>query len=96
MEFVNYLTILGRSLTNQYEIISVQLDSVLTFLARRNFHARSRASLALISFTDENSGTTRSLTGICSTKFLSSLRVSSSSPAAIFKRARAIHTFYYP
>ena len=23
MEFVNYLTILGRSLTNQYEIISV-------------------------------------------------------------------------
>ena len=72
------------------------LDSVLTFLARRNFHARSRASLALISFTDENFGTTRSLTGICSTKFLSSLRVSSSSRADIFKWARAIHTFYYP
>ena len=72
------------------------LDSVLTFLARRNFHAHSRASLALKSFTDENFGTTRSLTAICSTKFLSSLCVSSSSHAAIFKRAHAIHTFHYP
>ena len=72
------------------------LDLVLTFPARRNFHARSRPSLVLICFTDENFGTTRSLTGICSTKFISSLCVSSSSRAAIFKRARAIHTFYYP
>ena len=55
-------------MTNQYEIISVGFSSQETFLPRGNFHARSRTSLALISLTDENFGTTRSLTGISSTK----------------------------
>ena len=48
------------------EIISVGFRSRETFLPRGNFQARSRTSLALISLTDF--GSTRSLTGISSTK----------------------------
>ena len=51
------------------EIISVGFSQE-TFLPRGDFHARSRTSLALISLTDENFGSTRSLTGISSTKTL--------------------------